>query len=92
MKDISKIRPSDKPIKKWPKWYLDNINDHFADLSEDQRIIARKASTLFKESVANGVIMTKHQCHGTPLPDGYVNNSNNLLLEAIDLYESIGIK
>lgn len=80
-----------KPVKKWPKWYVDNINEHFHTLTAEQRKIAHEASKLFKEAVDNSVIKTKHQCHGTPLPAGYVYKFDELLNKAIDLYESIGI-
>lgn len=76
-------------VKRWPKWYLDDINDKFQYLSEDQRSLARKATELFKQSVEVSVINTRHLFSGTPLPDGYVNNSEALLSEAIALYESI---
>lgn len=92
MKDISKIRPSGNSVKKWPKWYKDQLHLYMEDLSEEQRVIARKVIKLLDESVANGVIMIKHRCSGTPLPEGFIYNSDKLLSEAINLYESIGIK
>ena len=79
-------------VKRWPKWYLDDINDKFQYLSEDQRSLARKATELFKQSVEVSVINTRHLFSGTPLPEGYVNNSNDILLEAISIYESIGME
>lgn len=92
MKDISKMRPSGNPVKKWPKWYKDQLYFYMEDLSEEQRVIACKVIKLLDESVANGVTMIKHRCSGIPLPEGFVHNSDELLLEAINLYESIGIK
>ena len=79
-------------VKRWPKWYLDDINDKFHLLSEDHKVVARKSAELFRESVQVSVIRTRHLFSGTPLPEGYVNNSEALLLEAIALYESIGME
>ena len=79
-------------VKRWPKWYLDDINDKFHLLSEDHKVVARKSAELFRESVQVSVIRTRNLLSGTPLPEGYVNNSEALLLEAIALYESIEIE
>lgn len=79
-------------VKRWPKWYLNDINDKFPYLSENQRVLARKASELFKKAVQVSVIKTRNLLSGTPLPEGYVNNSNDILLEAISVYESIGME
>ena len=79
-------------VKRWPKWYLDDINDKFHLLSEDHKVVARKSAELFRESVQVSVIGTRNRFSGTPLPEGYVNNSDTLLLEAIALYESIGME
>ena len=80
-----------KPVKKWPKWYIESINEHLHTLVPEERKIAHKASKLFKESVDNGVIMTKHKFHNTPLPTGYIYKADELLNEAISLYESLNI-
>ena len=79
-------------VKRWPKWYLDDINDKFHLLSDDHRAIARKSAELFREAVQVSVIKTRNLLSGTPLPEGYINNSEALLSEAIALYESIGME
>ena len=81
-----------KPVRKWPKWYRDNLCLYMEDLSQEQRNVARKVIKLLDEAVANGVIHDKHYNHGTKLPEGYVYEFDKLLNEAIDLYETIGIK
>lgn len=78
-------------MKKWPKWYIDTINEHLHILTVEQRKIAHEASKLFKEAVDNGVIMTKHQYHGDPLPSGYVYKVDELLNKAINLYNSLNL-
>ena len=79
-------------VKRWPKWYLDDINDKFQYLPEDKKVLARKSAELFREAVQVSVIRTRNLLSGTPLPEGYVNNSEALLLEAISIYESIGME
>lgn len=86
------IKPSNKPVRKWPKWYKDQLHLYMEDLSQEQRVIARQVIKLLDEAVANGVINDKYLLHGTPLPSGYVYKFDELLNEAIDLYETIGIK
>lgn len=74
------------------KYMIDNINDCYSDLNDNQRAIASKVLKLCHEAVANGVIRDKNTFNGIPLPVGYVYKFDELLKEANRLYENIHIR
>ena len=86
------IKPSGKPVKKSASWYIGTIDDRYSELTDEQHVIAKKVKALCKEAVANGVARDLNTFHGKPLPVGYVYKFDELINQAGELFETIGIK
>lgn len=78
--------------RKSASWYIGTIDEYYSNLTSEQRVIANKVKALCKEAVDNGVVRDLNTFSGKDLPKGYVYRFDELLREAHDLYQTIGIK